>query len=104
MRLHWRVLGAGGMIGLFNDRIRLRETLVNIPVANAETMADVGTGLRAHSEVSGIVVGNGVLIVNKHRTFRGGLDRVKKGGDIVFIPLATFRRLPPLVGLYGGAR
>src|SRR5260370_13330839 len=81
MRLHWRVLGAGGMMGLFNDHIRLRETLVSIGVANGETMADVGTGLRAHSEVSGIVVGNGVLIVNEHRTFRGSLDRVKNGGE-----------------------
>src|SRR2546425_12437101 len=97
MRLHWRVLGAGGMIGLLNNHIGLRETLVNIPVANAETVADVGTGLGAHTKVSGIVVGNRMLIVNKKCAFRGSLNRVKNGRKFFVFHVDRVERLARLL-------
>src|SRR5437660_1422346 len=79
MWLHGRMLSAGGMIGLPNDDIGLGEPLVDIAVANAETMTDIGPGLGTHPKVGRIVIGNRMLIVNKHCTLREGLHCIKNG-------------------------
>src|SRR6266567_5238199 len=102
MRLHRRMLSTGYTIGLLNDYIGMRETLVDIAVTNAETMTDIGIRLRTYAKVSGIVVGDVVLIVNEKRAFRGSLDRIKNGGEFFIFHIDQIEGLAGLFARRSG--
>src|SRR5947207_9522215 len=77
MRLHRGMLRAGGVIDLIDDNLGLRKTLRDVSVSYAEEVTDIGASLWAHAKISGIIIRNMVLFVNKQCALSDGLHGVK---------------------------
>ena len=75
MGLHRCVVRSRRSERALDDDVRLGKSAVDVTAPDAEEMADVRTGLRAHSEVGGRVVRDVVPVMDE----RGGIARSLRG-------------------------
>ena len=97
VRLHVRVLRACDPVHALDDRVGLGEARVDVAVADAEPMADVRAGLRAHREIRGRATG-GRRLVEQRRAGLRGLDGVEDGRQLLVVDLHERHGLLGLLG------
>ena len=91
--LHVRVLRARNVVPLLDDDVGLLEAAVDVAVADAKAMADVGALLRTQAEVGRVVVGDHVALVDKRRALSGRLEGVEHGRPFFIVHRDQSERL-----------
>src|SRR5258708_5792435 len=76
MRFHVNMLCPGYAVRFLDDHICCLETRLDIAVPDAEAVTDIRALLRAHPEVCRIVVGDGMMLMDKWRILRTCLQSI----------------------------
>ena len=85
VRLHRRVLGAGGAIGLLDHHVGLLEAGVGVTVDEPEAVTDIGAGQRADTDRDGVFCGVAALGVQQRGAGRDRGERVEHGRQLLVL-------------------